>query len=76
MKNYHFIAYIEKDPDTDTYFGCIPHLPGAHTLADSLDELHENLKEVTSLCLEEMSPDEKQQLDFDFIGTQKVSVSA
>jgi predicted RNase H-like HicB family nuclease len=32
-------------------------IPGAHTQADTLDELQENLKEVLELCLEEMEPE-------------------
>jgi len=36
-------AYIEKDLET-----------GAHTQAETLDELQDNLKEVLDLCLEEM----------------------
>jgi len=48
-----FIAYIEFDPETKLYVGIVPGIPGAHTQADSLDELQENLKEVLSLCMEE-----------------------
>jgi predicted RNase H-like HicB family nuclease len=76
MKDYNFIAYIEKDTDTGLYFGHVPHIQGAHTQGKTLDELHENLKEVVSLCLEELSTEEKQELNFKFIGTQNVSISA
>ena len=34
----------------------VPGIPGAHTQAETLDELQTNLKEVVELCLEEMSP--------------------
>jgi len=74
MKNYDFTAYIEKDIETGLYFGYVPHLQGAHTQGETLDELHINLKEVVSLCLEELSAEEKENLNFDFIGTQKVSI--
>ncbi len=50
-----FTAYIEWDPDTKLYVGIVPSVPGAHTQGASLDELHENLKEVLQLCLEEGS---------------------
>jgi predicted RNase H-like HicB family nuclease len=48
-----FIAYIEFDPETALYVGIVPGIPGAHTQASSLDELHDNLREVLSLCMEE-----------------------
>jgi predicted RNase H-like HicB family nuclease len=48
-----FTAYVELDPETGTYFGMIPGIPGAHTQGDNLDELRANLKEVLELCLEE-----------------------
>ncbi len=49
-------AYIEKDPETGLYVAIVPGIPGAHTQAETLDELQENLKEVLELCLEEMEP--------------------
>ncbi len=55
MKNYNFTAYIEKDTETGLYFGYVPRLQGAHTEAETLDQLHKNLQEVVSLCLEELS---------------------
>jgi len=48
-----FIAYIEWDPETQQYVGIIPGIPGAHTQAETLDELRKNLQEVLELCLEE-----------------------
>jgi len=55
-------AYIEKDIETGLYMGFVPGIPGAHTQADTLDELRDNLGEVIELCLEEMEPETKQQL--------------
>jgi predicted RNase H-like HicB family nuclease len=49
-----FTAYIEFDPETNLYVGTIPGIAGAHTQGVTLDELHENLKEVLELCLEEL----------------------
>jgi len=74
MKNYQFTAHIEKDKETGMYVGIVPNLPGAHTQATSLDELQENLKEVISLCLEELSADELSGLS-EFIGFQQISVA-
>ena len=51
---YKITAYVEKDPETGLYVAVIPGIPGAHTQAETLDELQSNLKEVIELCLEEM----------------------
>lgn len=64
-------AYIEKDPETGLYVAIVPGIPGAHTQAETLDELQENLKEVLEMCLEEMEPENKQQLP-QFVGIQQV----
>jgi len=55
-------AYIEKDLETGLYVAIVPGIPGAHTQAATLDELHENLKEVLELCLEELEPETKKHL--------------
>ncbi|MFA4957884.1 MAG: type II toxin-antitoxin system HicB family antitoxin [Candidatus Methanoperedens sp.] len=66
-------AYIEKDMETGLYVAIVPGIPGAHTQAETLDELQENLKEVLELCLEEMEPENKQYLP-QFVGIQQVEV--
>ncbi|MFZ3166033.1 MAG: type II toxin-antitoxin system HicB family antitoxin [Candidatus Methanoperedens sp.] len=66
-------AYIEKDPETGLYVAIVPGIPGAHTQAETLDELQENLKEVLELCLEEMEPENKRYLP-QFVGIQQVEV--
>ena len=66
-----FVAYVEYDPESKLYIGLIPSIPGVHTAAETLDELREKLKEVTSLCLEEMG--EKAE-DVEFIGIQNIEV--
>ncbi len=66
-------AYIEKDPETGLYVGIVPGIPGAHTQAETLNELQENLKEVLELCLEEMEPESRQYLP-QFVGIQQVEV--
>ena len=67
-------AYIEKDLETGLYVAIVPGIPGAHTQAETLDELQENLKEVLELCLEEMEPENKRYLP-QFVGIQQVEVS-
>ncbi len=62
MKNYQFVAHVERDVETGMYIGIIPNLPGAHTQAATLDELNLNLKEVITLCLQELNEDELASL--------------
>ncbi|MBA7539737.1 hypothetical protein ES705_32021 [subsurface metagenome] len=72
---YKIMAYIERDLETGLYVGTVPEISGAHTQAETLDELQKNLKEVVELCLEEMSLEDKKQLP-EFIGIQQIEVSA
>jgi len=65
-----YTAIIERCPETGLYVGYVPGLPGAHTQAESLDELNKNLKEVIELVLEDGVP----EIEGEFIGTQLVMV--
>lgn len=65
-----YTAVVERDPDTGTYVGHIPGWPGAHTQAESLDELQVNLREVILLLLEDGEP----RLEAEFVGTQTLLV--
>lgn len=69
-----FTAYVEFDPETDLYVAVIPGLPGAHTQAETLDELQQNLREIVQLCLEEYqgAPEDLPR----FVGLQQVEVPA
>lgn len=71
---HRIVAYIERDPETGLYVAIVPGIPGAHTQAETLDELQKNLKEVLELCLEEMSSEEKERLP-EFVGIQQVEVA-
>jgi len=66
-----FTAVVEKCSDTDLYVGYVPGFPGAHTQADTLDELQENLREVIEMLLEDGEP----ALEGEFVGTQLVAVA-
>ncbi len=66
MKN--FTAIVEKCSDTDFYVGYVPGFPGAHSQAESLDELKKNLLEVIAMLLEDGDP----ILKTEFIGTQNL----
>ena len=69
-----YTAYIEKDIESGLYIGFIPGLTGAHTCATSIDELHEKLREVISLCLEEMSDEDIKSLPV-FAGIAQIEVA-
>ncbi|MDN5310591.1 MAG: hypothetical protein PWP14_1985 [Methanolobus sp.] len=69
-----FTAYIEKDVETGCYVAIVPGIPGAHTQADTLDELQVRLKEVIELCLEEMDPEDKGCIP-EFVGLQQIEVT-
>lgn len=64
-------AYVEYDPETNLYVGIVPSLRGAHTQAETLDELNKNLREVIELCLEE---DRDALSGHRFVGLQQVEV--
>ena len=66
-----YTAIVEKCPDTGLYVGYVPNFPGAHTQAETLDELYKNLHEVIEMLLEDGLP----ELETEFIGTQTVVVA-
>jgi len=63
-----YTAVVEKCPDTGLYIGYVPGFPGAHSQAESLDELQRN--QVIAMLLEDGDP----ELEGHFIGTQLVTV--
>ena len=72
---HRITGYIERDPESGLYVAVVPGIPGAHTQAETLDELQKNLKEVVELCLEEMDPETKKELP-EFVGIQQVEVAS
>jgi predicted RNase H-like HicB family nuclease len=62
MKTY--TAVVERSAETGLFVGFIPGFPGAHTQAESLDELNANLREVLAL-LEDGEP----QIEAEFVGS-------
>lgn len=69
MKTYTYI--VEKCPDTNFYIGYVPGFQGAHSQAETLDELQQNMQEVIEMLLEDGEPN----LDSEFVGTQMVKVA-
>jgi predicted RNase H-like HicB family nuclease len=51
--------------------GYAPGFPGAHSQAESLDELQANLREVIPMLLEDGEP----RLEAEFVGTQSIAVA-
>ena len=68
MKTY--TAVVERSPETGLLVGFIPGFRGAHTQAESLDELNANLREVVAMLLEDGEP----QIEAEFVGTQLIEV--
>ncbi len=66
-----FTAVVERDADTGLFVGWVPGFPGAHTQAETLDELRANLREVVAMLLEDGVP----EFVSEFIGTQTVEVA-
>jgi len=66
-----YTAIIEKCHDTGLYVGFIPGFTGAHSQAESLDELNQKLREAIEMLLE----DGKPILETEFVGTQDVAVA-
>ena len=69
MRN--FTAVVERDPETGLLVGYVPGFPGAHSQAESLDELRTNLREVILMLLEDGEP----RLEAEFVGTQSIAVA-
>lgn len=65
-----FTAVVERCPDTGLYVGYVPNLPGAHTQAETLDELYQNLHEVIEMLLEDGEP----LVETEFVGTQTIRI--
>jgi predicted RNase H-like HicB family nuclease len=69
MKTYSYV--VEKCPDTEFYIGYVPGFPGAHSQAETLDELQRNMQEVIGMLLEDGEP----ELEAEFVGMQTVKVA-
>ncbi|MCY2945728.1 MAG: type II toxin-antitoxin system HicB family antitoxin [Planctomycetota bacterium] len=69
MKKY--TAIVERCCDTGLFVGYVPGFSGAHTQANTLDELSQNLQEVIEMLLEDGEP----QLVTEFVGTQNIVVA-
>ena len=66
-----FMAVVERCSDTGLYVGYVPGFPGAHSQAETLDVLKDNLREVIELLLEDGEP----KLEAEFVGIQTIQVA-
>lgn len=66
-----FTVVVEKCPETGLYVGYVPGFSGAHSQAETLDELNQNLREVIEMLLEDGEP----IIEAEFIGIQTVKVA-
>ena len=69
MRSY--TAIVERCRDPGFYVAFIAGFQGAHTQAETLDELNQNLREVVEMLLEDGEP----IFEAEFIGTQNVVVA-
>jgi len=51
-----FTAVVEKDHELGLYVGYVPGFHGAHSQAETVDELNINLREVIEMLLEDGEP--------------------
>lgn len=65
-----YTVVIEKCNETNVYVAYVPGFPGAHTQAETLEELHSNIKEVIEMLLE----DGELELETESVGTQCITV--
>ena len=54
MRTYRTV--IERCLETGLYVGYVPGFPGAHSQGATLAELHDNLREVIEMLMEDGAP--------------------
>lgn len=68
---HNFTAVVEKCVETGLLVGYVPGFPGAHSQAETMEELRDNLREVIEMLLEDGEP----QFETEFVGTQSIAVN-
>jgi len=64
-----FPVIVERCKETGYLIGYVPGVPGAHTQAESFEELEKNMREVLQLVLKE-----KPDLTSDFVGLYSLNL--
>jgi predicted RNase H-like HicB family nuclease len=67
-----FDVVTQRDED-GYYVASVPHLPGCHTQARSLDDVTVRIREAIELCLEVEGTPEPE---LEFVGIQRITVAA
>jgi predicted RNase H-like HicB family nuclease len=65
-----FTVVVEKCSATGLFVGSVPGWAGAHSHAETLEELRENRREVIAMLLEDGDP----RFESEFVGTETVQV--
>lgn len=73
MKKREFYVVIERDED-GFYVGEVPQLKACYSQGETIDELMENMKEVITMCLEELEVNDNLGSLNEFVGVQKIRV--
>jgi len=73
MKKREFYVVIERDED-GFYVGEVPQLKACYSQGETIDELMENMKEVITMCLEELEENDNLVSLNEFVGVQKIRV--
>ena len=68
-----FMVYVEWDAESKSYIGTVPGIRGAHSCADTLEELRANMKEVLELVLEQQGEDLTDHPEF--VGLQSIAIA-
>lgn len=64
-------AVIERDSITGLLVGYVPGFSGAHSQAETMEKLQENVREVISMLPEDGEP----HLETEFVGAQHVALA-
>ncbi len=64
-----FTVVVERDAETGLLVGYVPGFPGAHSQAETREELTQNLREVITMLLEDGEP----ELEAEFVGIQTIT---
>ncbi|MGI0480378.1 type II toxin-antitoxin system HicB family antitoxin [Geminocystis sp. CENA526] len=73
MKKREFYVVIERDED-GFYVGEVPQLKACYSQGETIDELMENMKDVITMCLEELEENNNLVSLNEFVGVQKIRV--
>ncbi len=74
MDTFRFPYFVEHGED-GWYVGSVPALPECHTQGRTVEELRDNLKEAVELYLENMTEEEKAELNGEYF-VEEIEVAA